>query len=115
MGQLEMDVFTDGDNEALVPSGVGDQQLLISGWMESHSEAGGRGPHLAIIPAGQPGGARLVIHVAQVPALVAAMTEVALRMTQAWERDGPSYWASHDALGGSQGNADPGAVAPSQA
>ncbi len=115
MGQREMHVFEGGDNEALVPSGVGDQQVLISGWMESHSHAGGRGPHIAIRQAGQRGGTPLVVHVAQVPGFMAAMSEVAVRMTQAWERDGPSYWASHDALGGSQGNADPGAVAPSQA
>jgi len=43
------------------------------------------------------------------------MAEVALRMTQVWERDGQSYWASSDALAGSQGNADPGPVAPAQA
>jgi hypothetical protein len=35
----------------------------------------------------------LIIHVSQVPALVAALTEVSLRLTQLWERDGREYWA----------------------
>jgi hypothetical protein len=106
MGDLRIEIFDDGDNEALLPTGVGDMQLMINGWMESHSEQGGRGAHLAIRQARKRDSAPLVIHVSQVPALVAALTEVALRMTQAWERDGAQYWAGQPRPGGT-GPQDP--------
>lgn len=111
--ELRMDVFPEGDASALLPTGVGDLALLIDGWMESHSPAGGRGAHLAIRQARQADAVPLVVHVSQVPALVAALAEVSLRLTQLWERDGYEHWAGQPAPGGT-GPQDPGphAAAP---
>lgn len=109
-GRLRMDVFDEGDIEAVVPTGVGDLGLLISGWMESHSPEGGRGAHLAVRQAWRQAAPPLVVHVSRVPALVAALTEMALRLTQLWERDGEQYWAVQPAPGGT-GPQDPGGAA----
>lgn len=104
---LRRDVFDEGDAEALVPTGVGDQGLVVSGWMESHTAEGGRGAHLALSPF-RGGDARpLVVHVSRVPQLVAALAEVALRLTQLWERDGEQHWSGQAAPGGT-GPQDPG-------
>jgi hypothetical protein len=104
---LQMEVFGEGEAGALVPTGVGDLALLLNGWMESHSPEGGRGAHLAIRQARRADAVPLVVHVSQVPALVAALTEVSLRLTQLWERDGREYWAGHPPPGGT-GPQDPG-------
>ena len=105
--ELRMDVLGEGEASALVSTGVGDLALLIDGWMESHSPEGGRGAHLAIRQARQADAVPLVVHVSQVPALVAALAEVSLRLTQLWERDGREYWAGQPAPGGT-GPQDPG-------
>jgi len=97
---LQMDVFAGGEATALLPTGVGNLALLVDGWMESHTAEGGRGAHLAIRQARQADAVPLVVHVSQVPALVAALTEVSLRLTQLWERDGREYWAGQPAPGG---------------
>ena len=81
---LRMDVLGDGEASALLPTGVGNLALLIDGWFESHSTEGGRGAHLAIRQARQRDAVPIVVHVSQVPALVAALTEVSLRLTQLW-------------------------------
>ncbi|MCZ2820740.1 hypothetical protein O2V63_10400 [Modestobacter sp. VKM Ac-2977] len=109
---LRMDVFAEGEAGALLPTGVGDLALLVNGWFESHSPEGGRGAHLAIRQARQADAVPLVVHVSQVPALVAALTEVSLRLTQLWERDGRSAWAGQPAPGGT-GPQDPGPHASS--
>jgi len=106
---LRMDVFAEGEATALLPTGVGNLALLVDGWMESHSAEGGRGAHLAIRQARRADAVPLVIHVSQVPALVAALTEVSLRLTQLWERDGREYWAGQPAPGGT-GPQDSGPV-----
>lgn len=106
---LRMDVLGDGEASALLPTGVGNLALLIDGWFESHSTEGGRGAHLAIRQARQRDAVPIVVHVSQVPALVAALTEVSLRLTQLWERDGRQYWAGQPAPGGT-GPQDPGPV-----
>jgi hypothetical protein len=105
--ELRMDVFADGDASALVPTGVGDLALLVDGWMESHSPEGGRGAHLAVRQARRADAVPLVVHVSQVPALVAALAEVSLRLTQLWERDGREHWTGQPAPGGT-GPQDPG-------
>ncbi len=88
---MRIDIFDDGDNAAFVSTGVGDRGLEIGAWMESHSHDGGRGAHLVIRE--QFDSAPLVVHLSRVPALVAALTEVSLRLAQQWERHGESYWA----------------------
>ncbi len=82
------DVFEGGDNGTAVPTGVGTQQLVIDGWSASRADTGVAGPHLAL---GITNGKRAVVHVRQVPALVAALSEIAIRMTQEWERHGRSW------------------------
>lgn len=79
------DVFGGGDNGATLPTGVGRQRLVVSGWMASHADTGVPGPHLAL---STNDGQRPVVHARQVPALLSALGEVALRITQVWERDG---------------------------
>ncbi len=82
------DVFEGGDNGTAVPTGVGTQQLVIDGWSASRADTGVAGPHLAL---GITNGKRAVVHVRQVPALVAALSEIAIRMTQEWEWHGRSW------------------------
>ena len=106
---LRMDVFDEGEATALLPTGVGTLALLVDGWFESHSAEGGRGAHLAIRQARRADAVPLVVHVSQVPALVAALTEVSLRLTQLWERDGQEYWVGQPAPGGT-GPQDSGPV-----
>ena len=106
---LQMNVMSEGEASALLPTGVGNLALLIDGWFESHSAEGGRGAHLAIRQARQRDAVPIVVHVSQVPALVAALAEVSLRLTQMWERDGQQYWAGQPAPGGT-GPQDPGPV-----
>ncbi|MCZ2850491.1 hypothetical protein [Modestobacter sp. VKM Ac-2978] len=86
---------------------MGDLALLVDGWFESHSPEGGRGAHLTIRQARQADAVPVVVHVSQVPALIAALTEVSLRLTQLWERDGRDAWAGQPAPGGT-GPQDPG-------
>ena len=107
--RLRMDVFDEGAATALLPTGVGNLALLVDGWFESHSAVGGRGAHLAIRQARQADAVPIVVHVSQVPALVGALTEVSLRVTQLWERDGRECWAGQPAPGGT-GPQDDGPV-----
>ncbi|SDY32818.1 hypothetical protein SAMN05661080_03097 [Modestobacter sp. DSM 44400] len=83
-----------------MPTGVGDLALLVSGWMESHSPEGGRGAHLALRQARRADAEPLVVHVSQISALVAALTEASLQLTQDWEHNGREYWAGQPAPGG---------------
>jgi len=106
---LRMDVFDEGEATALLPTGVGNLAVLLSGWFESHSAEGGRGAHLAIQQARQADAVPIVVHVSQVPALMAALAEVSLRLTQLWEREGRADWAGRPAPGGT-GPQDTGPV-----
>ena len=97
---LRIDVFGEGEATALLPTGVGDRAVLLSGWFESHSADGGRGAHVAVQQARQADAVPIVVHVSQVPALIAALAEVSLRLTQLWEREGRAAWAGQPAPGG---------------
>lgn len=103
---VRADVLEPGDAEAVVATGVGDLELLVMGWFESHTAEGGRGAHLALRQARRAAAETLVVHVSRVPVVVAALTEVALRLTRSWERDGERYWAGQPAPGGT-GPQDP--------
>lgn len=75
-------------------SGVGDRRLTVWGWFDSHSgDEPEPGPHLAIHGVPQPGGTAtsLVIHLDQLPALVAALTAVGTKLAAKWESDGARY------------------------
>ena len=91
---LRMDIFDSADTcgEVTVSTGVGDRELLVVAWMESHSPDGGRGAHIAVRQAET---GPLVVHLSRVPAFMAAVAEVSLWLAQLWERDGQSYWAGH--------------------
>lgn len=107
MTDVRVDIFEPGDCEAVVPTGVGDLELMVLGWMESHASGGGRGAHLALRQAGRADAVPIVVHLSQVPALVAALTETGLRLAQSWERGGEEYWAGQSRPGGT-GPQDPG-------
>lgn len=88
----------DGDHEIQLRTGVGDRRLTVWPWMESHSmSAPSPGPHLAICGIPQVGGqaTSLVVHLDQVPALVAALTAASANLARVWERDGEEYWRVH--------------------
>jgi hypothetical protein len=72
-------------------SGVGDRRLTVWGWFDSHGgDEPEPSPHVAIQGIPQPGGTAtsLVIHLDQLPALVAALTAVGTKLAATWERDG---------------------------
>jgi hypothetical protein len=76
-----------------VLSGVGDRQLTVWQWVDSHSMVGSDpGPHLAIHGKPQKEGPAqtLVIELQQVPALIAALTSAAVQLSAVCERDGIS-------------------------
>ncbi len=90
---LRTDVFDEGGAEAVVATGVEDHELLLLGWLGSQADAGARGAHVALRQARRADAQTLVVHVSRVPALLAALAEVSLRLTQLWERDGSAHWA----------------------
>lgn len=99
---LRRDVFDEGEALAVVATGVDERELLVMGWFASEADSGARGAHLALRQARQDGAETLAVHVSRVPAVVAALTEVSLRLTQLWERDGEAYWAGQASAGGSE-------------
>ncbi|MCZ2816888.1 hypothetical protein [Modestobacter sp. VKM Ac-2984] len=77
-------------------SGVADRRLTVWGWFDSHSgTAPEPGPHVALHGIPQLGGpaASLVVHLDQLPALIAALTDVGTRLGAAWEREGAEHLA----------------------
>lgn len=103
---LRMDVFDEGDTQAVVATGVGEAALLVTGWFASEADQGARGAHLALRQARTNGAETLVVHLSQVPAVLAALAEVSLRLTQLWERDAQAHWARRPRPGAS-GPQDP--------
>lgn len=80
-----------GSSDVRLQTGVGDRRLAVLGWVDSHSGPSPEpGPHVAIRGVPQTGGppTSLVIHLEQVPALVAALTEVSYRLAAKWQEEG---------------------------
>lgn len=92
----------DDNASAVVDTARPGHRLVLNGWFASRADAGTPGPHVAV-------GSRdrqPVLHVDQVPDLVAALQEVAARIGRQWEREGEAFvravaadsgWADPDA------------------
>lgn len=84
---------TGDDLDVQLLTGVADRCLTLWGRFESHSgDDLPPGPHVALHGLSQTGSrASLVVHLDQVPALVAGLTHLAARLAVKWEQEGADY------------------------
>ena len=89
-----------GSSEIVVRSGVLDRSLRVWTWLDSHSASTPTpGPHVAIngLPQREGSPETLVVHLDQVPALVAALTASATHLARVWQSDGEANHAGEAA------------------
>jgi hypothetical protein len=82
-----------GDPEAVVPTGIRDQRLLVVGWGASHADTGTPGPHVHLRTND---GANPVLRTSQIPDLVDALQTVGRRIDRLWEKDGETWFTGDE-------------------
>jgi hypothetical protein len=83
----------DEDAQAVVDTGIRDQQLVISGWGASHADSGTPGPHVHLSTNDRQ---NAVLKTSQIPQLVDALQTVGERIDRMWEQDGATWFTGDE-------------------